>query len=608
MDAGRAGDAVSSAFARIAEELVESMMRNLAGHRAEELVEGFEWAQWQALALQSLMDYSRRNAVAYGPEFDRLNDLIEQAIRQAWEDGGADAEAQILEAVRSGWTPPAGAPGDNPGAPAGGSFFQVPERRLDALVKATHDDMMRAEHALLRKADDVYRETVLAAQVYGTSGAGTLAKAVDMAAKDFLGKGICCIEYADGSVHSIEEYSRMAVRTAVKRAQLAGDGSKRAEWGVHTVIVARNAQGCGKCAQWSGQVLVDDVYSGGTAAEAASGGWSLLSSAMAAGLFHPNCRDMTSTWFPGLSPEPDPPTAAQQEAADRRERAEQAETHAKTQARRYGRMSRLALDEGDRERYAAKAVEWEMRAEEVADAVPAAEPADAFVPAGTLEEAEEYIRGFVDMDAYKAKVDVGKMNLDSANGLGKALHDVSGLYSFELRSIQPMNFRSKDFKGSTADASYKWMLHDMYFNPNYYKSGKALDAHIREALELQDQVMGSAKDLVDGGRLRKATEGFARGLLESGRGNVANSYTDRFAEATFTHELGHALDDQVFRKLFKSSGFDVRKSADEFAAKVSGYATMSNQEYVAESFTAYMFGEVDRLDPALVRIFEEARK
>ena len=153
MDAGRAGDAVSSAFARIAEELVESMMRNLAGHRAEELVEGFEWAQWQALALQSLMDYSRRNAVAYGPEFDRLNDLIEQAIRQAWEDGGADAEAQILEAVRSGWTPPAPAPGDNPGAPAGGSFFQVPERRLDALVKATHDDMMRAEHALLRKAD-----------------------------------------------------------------------------------------------------------------------------------------------------------------------------------------------------------------------------------------------------------------------------------------------------------------------------------------------------------------------------------------------------------------------------------------------------------------------
>ena len=363
MDAGRAGDAVSSAFARIAEELVESMMRNLAGHRAEELVEGFEWAQWQALALQSLMDYSRRNAVAYGPEFDRLNDLIEQAIRQAWEDGGADAEAQILEAVRSGWTPPAGAPGDNPGAPAGGSFFQVPERRLDALVKATHDDMMRAEHALLRKADDVYRETVLAAQVYGTSGAGTLAKAVDMAAKDFLGKGICCIEYADGSVHSIEEYSRMAVRTAVKRAQLAGDGSKRAEWGVHTVIVARNAQGCGKCAQWSGQVLVDDVYSGGTAAEAASGGWSLLSEAMAAGLFHPNCRDMTSTWFPGLSPEPDPPTQAQQEAADRRERAEQAETRAQTMARRYGRMSRLALDEGDRERYAAKAVEWRKRTE-----------------------------------------------------------------------------------------------------------------------------------------------------------------------------------------------------------------------------------------------------
>lgn len=365
----REAEAVAAAFARIAEELLSSMLRNMAGHMADEALEGFDWVQWQALALSSLVEYSRENAILYGPMFDALNERIEAAIRAAWESGGSEAEAQLLEAVRSGWAPPM-APGDNPGAPFGGGFFHVPRHRLDALVRATHSDMMAAEHALLRRADDVYRQTVLAAQVYGTSGAGTLAKAVDMAVVDFAAKGIGCIEYADGSVHSIEEYSRMAVRTAVKRAQLAGDGAKRDEWGVHTVIVARNAQGCGKCMQWSGQVLVDDVYSGGTAAEAARGGWTLLSTAMAGGLFHPNCRDMTSTWFPGLSPEPDPPTRREQEAAGRREDAERRESHAAAMERRHARMERLALDDGNRERHAAKRAEWRQRAQDAKQAEP----------------------------------------------------------------------------------------------------------------------------------------------------------------------------------------------------------------------------------------------
>lgn len=337
------------------------MVRNLARHRAEEAEYGFSWAQWQVLQLQSVDAYARANARRYGPRFDAVNERIEDAIHRAYAGGGARAEADILQAIRQGWSPPAGAPGDNPGAPFGGSFFRADNRRLDALVDAAHSDMMRAEHAVLRKAHDAYRKAVFDAQVYAASGAGTFEKAIDMATDDMLRSGLASVTYANGAVHRASEYAAMAVRTAVKRATFAGDGQMRQEWGVHTVVVNHRTLACPQCMEWCGRVLVDDVYSGGTAAEAAASGYALLSDAMAAGLFHPNCRDTMSTFFPGVSDEPTKPSESEKRAADRREYLERAETAAESNSERYRRLSEYSLDEQKRERYTKLADEWEGR-------------------------------------------------------------------------------------------------------------------------------------------------------------------------------------------------------------------------------------------------------
>ena len=39
---------VGDAFATIENELLDSMIRNMKRHRAEEAEEGFQWEQWQA--------------------------------------------------------------------------------------------------------------------------------------------------------------------------------------------------------------------------------------------------------------------------------------------------------------------------------------------------------------------------------------------------------------------------------------------------------------------------------------------------------------------------------------------------------------------------------
>lgn len=149
---------------------------------------------------------------------------------------------------------------------------------MNALIDATVSDMDSAETAMLRRANDQYRKTIFNAQVYANSGVGTYEKAVDMATKDFLVAGIQCIQYKNGSMHRIEEYAGMAIRTASKRAYLTGEGEKRKEWGCHLVIMNKRGNPCPKCLPFVGKILIDDVWSGGGSKD---GSYPLMSSAMA---------------------------------------------------------------------------------------------------------------------------------------------------------------------------------------------------------------------------------------------------------------------------------------------------------------------------------------
>ena len=172
-------------------------------------------------------------------------------------------------------------------------------------------DLKKAQHAVLRRMDDVYRKTVYNAQFQMAAGAKTLDQAIDLATKQFLEKGIDCIEYKNGRRMNIASYAEMALRAASHRAMLLGEGKKRDEWGIHTVVVSAHANTCPLCAPWQGKVLIDDIFSSGTREEAESLGYPLLSEAMRAGLLHPNCRHTISTYFPGITQLPEVPDTAE---------------------------------------------------------------------------------------------------------------------------------------------------------------------------------------------------------------------------------------------------------------------------------------------------------
>ena len=235
-----------------------------------------------------------------------------------------------------------------------------------------------------------------------------------------------------------------------------------------------------------------------------------------------------------------------------------------------------------------------------------------FTPAKTIQEAEAAARKYV---ADKmGSVSYKGIDLEYANTCNRVLGDVDKTFGLDaLGSIQPMNMRSKLFKGSTSEAAYRWggIGGDLYINPTYYKSVKAFQEHKSEIDRLTQVVLDGGETLRSRATGRKLE--YINALLNTKRQCVSQSYD--FVEGTFVHECGHALDDKLFRKRI-TEAFGGRISYNDALAEsrhtygggISGYAVADNQEYIAESFTAWWFGESDKIDPAIKAIFEGAIK
>ena len=345
---------IREAFEKIEDELISSMIRNFKNHRVEEDKNNFCWTQWQAEQLKSLEEFRKHNAKKFGKRFKTINSKVEEMICTAKADGNASQEAKILEAVKDGFKAP-----KKPSAHSTAEFFKVNDRKLDALVKSTTDDLKRAETAVLRMSNDKYRKAIFNAQVAMNTGAVTYEKAVDMACKDMLNAGLNCVEYKNGARHTLSDYADMAVKTANKRAYLRGEGEKRAEWGVSLVVVNSRQGGCPDCAKYIGKVFIDDVYSNGKKSD---GNYPLLSTAIKNGLFHPRCKDSASTYYPELDDLDAPLSEDEIKELDRQRGIDEKQQYAQRQAERFDRRAEYSLDEDNKRIAQTRADEWHDRA------------------------------------------------------------------------------------------------------------------------------------------------------------------------------------------------------------------------------------------------------
>lgn len=363
-------------------ELIRSMKRNLERHKEEELKQGFKFEQWQSAKLRDLERFRKENEEiigryskpieelitftlvdTYRRSQDNVNEFIKE-IKNEYVDNifvklsgdlepilpSVESEEMedmiegVLENVRIWQEAP---------TPRDEVFFRMNDDKFNALIETVQNDFKNANAAVLRRMDDVYRQTIFRAQVHYNTGTVSLDQAIDMATKDFLEKGIDAITYSDGKKVNIASYAEMALRTANHRAYLMAEGKKRQEMGLYLVVVSAHATACELCVPWQGLIIIDDVYGGGSKEV---GDYPLLSEAMEAGLLHPNCRHNLSTYFPGITTLPEIPDG---EKALEYYKAEQQQRYIERQIRKYKRLAEGSIDEENRRKYNAKVREWQ---------------------------------------------------------------------------------------------------------------------------------------------------------------------------------------------------------------------------------------------------------
>lgn len=354
---------IAGAFEDIELALIKSMRNNMQRHIKEEYDEGMNWTQWQAEMLAGLSQYKAENQAVLKGYMNRINAELDAAIRDAYATGESEQEIELLKAIKRGYN----APKDGKKTDLQGRFFRSNQKKLNALVKATTDDMKKAENALFRMTDDVYRKTLFKAQIFYNTGAGSMWQCVDMATKDFLAAGINCVQYKNGARVNIASYAEMALRTANKRANLMGQAMTREKWGVHTVKVNARGIACPMCLQWLDKVYIDDVYGGGTAAESTKTGYPLLSTAVAGGLYHPNCKDSCSTYYEGISREPQTITKAQEDEINRKYNLEQKQRYFERNYKKNLRMGNGCLDQQDAKIYFERAAQYKNKLIDLCD-------------------------------------------------------------------------------------------------------------------------------------------------------------------------------------------------------------------------------------------------
>ena len=318
---------IADIFAEIELKLIVSLKEALKAGKT------VDYSSFKLQTLRSMEAYRKHCSDIWMEHLPMIEEETAELLETAYVDGVRDVQLQHERLF----------PDEDMEGELHQRFAGVNTRRMDSLIEDVNHNLHTAQTASLRMMDDVYREVVYKAEIHHATGAVTMPQAVDQAVKDFLERGINCIEYSNGRRVNIATYAEMALRTASLRSKLRGEAAKRREFGVDTVLVSQYGACSDTCLPWQGRVYIDDVWGDNTniwvvdgRGQSLNGQWyPLLSEAVEGGLFHPNCRHGVTTWYEGVSRMPTPLDAT---AVRERSRLEQRQRELERNVRKWKRL------------------------------------------------------------------------------------------------------------------------------------------------------------------------------------------------------------------------------------------------------------------------------
>ena len=226
-----------------------------------------------------------------------------------------------------------------------------------------------------------------------------------------------------------------------------------------------------------------------------------------------------------------------------------------------------------------------------------------FVPAKTIEEAQERAQKYCESRftdrTFKGVADFKGISLDNANEIVRAIEDIYQEYDIPkitgIKAIDPNSAKGrKIFSAEDTVMAYSPIEHGVFINKNILKNAETLAAYNKRASDARDLVMQNIE------MLSGTQKNIAIRYRDAGRDLVGNGSAYDY----FTHEIGHHIQWDVLDVKTNNS---VGSRMTEYAGKISGYATASKSEYLAESFAAYRKGEFKLIDDEYIAFLNAKR-
>ena len=222
-----------------------------------------------------------------------------------------------------------------------------------------------------------------------------------------------------------------------------------------------------------------------------------------------------------------------------------------------------------------------------------------YTPVKTIEEAEEHIKKFVDSSGFGATgISYKGISVESANAVNEALEKLYDRFNMDkLGGVYVAKGNTK--LGKTIDgatAAYSPIRKSLLINNQALKNPDVFLKSRKEELEIINKYKENPASYTF---KTKSAEDVAKASLVSGRATVPDTVED-----VINHEMGHSIEKMVA----KADGYETAKAnMSKYAEKISGYATINEAEYIAESFASYLKDE-GLIDPNLEKIFKSLER
>lgn len=339
----RDAEEIAGGLAEVYRQARETMLRNVAGRMARGVTR-YGWAERKT---SEVLDAHRQLERIYSRASIQREKLLTGVIDRAMLTGNQKFYrdmGSILGDVRH----------VSPNAMKAGYILNDLNNTLGA-----------AERRILRQFNDRYADIIATASAKMATGVTNTRQAVGEALTAFADNGIDCFIDRAGHHWTMENYSEMAVLTAIERSTVSGYVDTMQSYGYDLAIIDGHAGSCPICAAWEGVIV---------SVSGENPDYPSLGDAENDGCFHPRCMHGISTYYPGISHEPnggfrDEPRPIEDPGRQYTDRSKQ--RYCERMIRKFKDRAIVALTPHQKMQAAQKVRQWENALDNLIESQPA---------------------------------------------------------------------------------------------------------------------------------------------------------------------------------------------------------------------------------------------